>query len=80
MGDRVLAGTVVHYRGRRYVLAEEPEMVDEDAGCVAVVNSRGHEGWLFVAVDNNGRIVRAATLHEPWADVTSEPPTLEHTP
>lgn len=80
MGDSEFVGTVVHYRGRRYVLAEEPEMVDKNAGCVSVINSRGHDGWLFVAVDDTGRIVRAATRHKPWADVISEPPTLEHTP
>lgn len=66
----VLAGTTVIYRGRRYTITEEPELINK-AGCAWVVNSRGHENVIFIAVDD-GRIVRAATRHEPWADVTTE--------
>lgn len=68
-----LVGTVVLYRGRRYTIAEEPDLV-EKAGVAEVVNSRGDSNWLFIAVDDAGQIIRAATRHEPWADVTTTPP------
>lgn len=48
-------------------------MVDPDAGVVEVVNSRGLSNTLFVAIERD-RIVRAATLHEPWAAVETVPP------
>ena len=66
-------GTQVIYRGRRYTLTEEPTLVDPDAGVVEVVNSRGLSNTLFVAIQRD-RIVRAATLHEPWAAVETVPP------
>lgn len=67
-------GTEVVYRGRRYTLTEEPTLVDADAGVVGVVNSRGGTNTLFIAIEH-GRIVRAATLHEPWAAVDTTQPS-----
>ncbi|MCT7372988.1 hypothetical protein [Mycolicibacterium llatzerense] len=68
-----LVGTVVIYRGRRYTVTADPELVD-NAGVAPVRNSRGDTNYLFVAVDGTGQIVRAATRREPWATVTTTPP------
>lgn len=67
-------GTQVVYRGRCYTLTGEPTLVDADAGVVEVVNSRGQSNTLFIAVEHH-RIVRAATLHEPWAAVETTQPS-----
>lgn len=68
-----LVGTVVLYRGRSYTISAEPELI-EKAAIAEVLNFRGDSNWLFIAVDDTGQIIRAATRHEPWTNVTATPP------
>jgi hypothetical protein len=64
------ASTTIEYRGRRYDVTDLNVINGTTEGFASVVNSRGHSNLLVVVVDGQGRIVRAATKHEPWADVT----------
>jgi hypothetical protein len=62
--------TTIEYRGRRYDVTDVDVIEGTTEGFASVVNSRGHSGMLFVVVDGEGRIARAATKHEPWTDVS----------
>jgi hypothetical protein len=65
------AGQQIIYRGVRYSITEEPDLPDllpDGTGTLLARNRRGDLVTLVV-VAKDGRIVRAAALRGPWADV-----------
>lgn len=69
------AGQTIVYRGVRYTIDandDAPDLLPDGVGMLLAHNRRGDLMALAVVAEG-GRIVRAATLRGPWADVTTEP-------
>ncbi|WP_433717021.1 hypothetical protein ACQP2U_42485 (plasmid) [Nocardia sp. CA-084685] len=65
-------GQIVHYNGHNYTITEGPEY--EYAAAAVTVNERRQAALLLLKLDESGDIVRAATRHGPWKDVTITQP------
>ncbi|MFJ4653902.1 hypothetical protein ACIP5Y_21775 [Nocardia sp. NPDC088792] len=61
-------GQVIHYNGHDYTVSEGPEY--EYCSVADTVNELGQPTLLFLSLDDNGDIARAATRNGPWKDVT----------
>jgi hypothetical protein len=66
-------GQVIHYNGHDYTVTEGPEY--EYASVAETVNERGGDALLFLKLDDNGDIIRAATRKGAWQDVKVTQPT-----
>lgn len=65
-------GQIIHYAGHTYTIIEGPEY--RYAAIAHTVNERGQAAMLFLKLDDNGNITRAATRHGSWENVTITKP------
>lgn len=65
-------GQTIHYAGHHYRITDGPDY--RYAAIAQTVNERGQAAMLFLKLDDNGDITRAATRHGSWEDVTITKP------